>query len=335
MKSFVHLTLFLFSFVAVCAQYSPDTYCEGYLKHTIVQPDDYEGKVVCTVVKKPNLPNVKQAVIYLHGYNDYFFQSQLGDSITAHGYNFYALDLRKYGRSLLPHQDMFYCKNMKREYFQDIDSTIALVQREGNESILLMGHSTGGLITSYYMKYGKKRSEIAGLILNSPFLDWNMSPGMEHFALPIVSFLGSFIKRMKVSGVSENPCGYSQSLLQQYQGEWSYDTSLKIPYGHTVRAGWIHAINRAQKRARRRTRDIECPVLVMSSDHSVEETDAWNEEFRQADVVLSVGDICKYSQRLGKKVTYRQIPNGKHDLILSEKPARDEAYRVMFEWMKK
>ena len=57
-------------------------------------PDDYEGKVVCTLVKKPQLDSVKQAVLYIHGYNDYFFQKQLGDSVNAHGYNFYAMDIQ-------------------------------------------------------------------------------------------------------------------------------------------------------------------------------------------------------------------------------------------------
>ena len=71
------------------AQYIPDVLGDGYLRRTFQMPDDYEGKVVCTLVKKPQLPDVKQAVLYIHGYNDYFFQKQLGDSVNAHGYNFY------------------------------------------------------------------------------------------------------------------------------------------------------------------------------------------------------------------------------------------------------
>ena len=74
------------------AQYIPDVLGDGYLRRTFQMPDDYEGKVVCTLVKKPQLPDVKQAVLYIHGYNDYFFQKQLGDSVNAHGYNFYAMD---------------------------------------------------------------------------------------------------------------------------------------------------------------------------------------------------------------------------------------------------
>ncbi len=38
-------------------------------------PDDYSGKVVATVVKKADMPaGADVALLYVHGYNDYFFQ---------------------------------------------------------------------------------------------------------------------------------------------------------------------------------------------------------------------------------------------------------------------
>ena len=39
-------------------------------------------------------------MLYLHGWNDYFFQTHLADAFAALGFDFYALDLRRYGRSL-------------------------------------------------------------------------------------------------------------------------------------------------------------------------------------------------------------------------------------------
>ena len=39
-------------------------------------------------------------MLYLHGWNDYFFQTHLADYLTELGLDFYALDLRRYGRSL-------------------------------------------------------------------------------------------------------------------------------------------------------------------------------------------------------------------------------------------
>ena len=36
----------------------------------------------------------------MHGWNDYFFQTHLADAFADLGFDFYALDLRRYGRSL-------------------------------------------------------------------------------------------------------------------------------------------------------------------------------------------------------------------------------------------
>ena len=315
------------------AQYEEDILGDGYLSRTIEQPDDYDGKVVCTVIKKPTMPNVKKAIVYVHGYNDYFFQKALGDSANAHGYNFYAVDLRKYGRSLLPNQEHFFCKKMS-EYFPDIDAAVSIARQEGNEKVYLMGHSTGGLSSTLYVGQKKNTPNIDGLILNSPFFDWNFGPMMENVLMPCVSFVGIFAKRLKVQGSNNVPSGYAQCLMKNFRGEWNYNGEWKKPYEHTKRAGWVHSINRGQIKARRHT-DIKCPILLMSSDKSVKEEDDWREEFMYADVVLDTKEIQKYGKKIGKNVTPVIIKDGMHDLILSKKNVRDEAYKTIFEWLEK
>lgn len=325
------ITSLLLTTLCVYAQYIPDILGDGYLRRTFQMPDDYEGKVVCTLVKKPQLDSVKQAVLYIHGYNDYFFQKQLGDSVNAHGYNFYAMDLRKYGRSILPNQDPFFCKSLK-EYFADIDTALATIKAEGNERILLMAHSTGGLITPYYLSNRKGTSPVDGLILNSPFLDWNFDWFMEKIAIPVVAFIGKIFPNLTVQG--EGDPNYSYSLLKQYKGEWEYDTDWKMIYGHPKKAGWINAIQEAQQTVRKDLK-LDCPILVMSSDKSFPETKEWNNEYMTSDIVLNVHDIQEYGLRLGEKVTRDTIPSGIHDLILSLKDARDDTYQTIFEWLKK
>ena len=57
----INLIIFLcFILCEVYAQYVPDVLGDGYLRRTFQMPDDYEGKVVCTLVKKPQLDSVKQ-----------------------------------------------------------------------------------------------------------------------------------------------------------------------------------------------------------------------------------------------------------------------------------
>lgn len=292
-------------------------------------PDDYEGKVICTLIKKPALPNVRQAILYVHGYNDYFFQKELGDSINKHGYNFYALDLRKYGRSILPHQDPFFCKNVS-EYFADIDSALSVIHSEGNKKVILMAHSTGGLITPLYLKERKNSSPIEALILNSPFFDMNMSRFVKNIGIPAVSCIGKLFPTLTV--MKHGPTSYAESLLQEYKGEWDFNTDWKISNGHPKKAGWLRAIHKAHNQIQKGL-DLQCPVLVLSSDKSFPESDKWNDTYLNSDIVLNVEDIQKYGLQLGKSVTCIRIPDGIHDLILSSKPARDNTYQTIFKWL--
>ncbi len=325
------VVLFLvFSFTLGKAQYLPDKLGDRYLFRTIHMPDDYDGKVVCTLVKKETDLKTDKAVLYVHGYNDYFFQSQLGDSVTANGYNFYAVDLRKYGRSILEHQDPFFCKNLK-EYYADVDTSLGIIRSEGNKEIYLLAHSTGGLITSLYLHDHALPLPVKGLILNSPFLDMNMSWLLEKIGIPLVSFIGIFCPRMKVQGYGEPH--YSHSLLEDHNGEWNYNTDWKKLNGHPKRAGWIRAIHRGHKKAHKNL-EITCPILVMSSDRSARENEGWHDKYLRSDIVLDVEDIQKYGARLGNRVTLDTIPDGMHDLILSSEPVRNITYQTIFKWLR-
>lgn len=100
------------------------------------------------------------------------------------------------------------------------------------------------------------------------------------------------------------------------------------------KAGWIKAIQEAQQTVQKGLK-LDCPILVMSSNKSFPETETWHEEYMTSDIVLDVQDIQKYGEKLGDKVTRDTIPNGIHDLILSQKPYRNDAYQTIFEWLKK
>lgn len=328
-----YIFVLCFSASTIFAQYTPDVLGDNYLYRTIRMPNDYSGKVICTLVKKPQLANIRQAVLYIHGYNDYFFQKELGDSINRHGYNFYALDLRKYGRSILPGQDPFFCKSMK-EYFADIDTALAIIKQEGNNKIFLMGHSTGGLLAPYYLQCKKGKLPVDGLILNSPFLDWNMSPCAEKIFIPTISFMGWLFPNLTIRKASKSASCYAQSLLKQYKGEWSFNTKWKMPNGHPIKAGWIYAVTSAQKSLHKGGK-INCPILVLSSTRSFPETEIWNEAYLSCDIVLDVHDIQHYGAKLGNHITRYTIQNGIHDLILSKAPYRRQVYYTYFSWLGK
>lgn len=331
MRRFYFWMLFVLLFsVSAKGQFTDDITDHNYDLRTISMPSVGEERIVCTLIHKQAPDNLRQAVLYIHGYNDYFFQSELGDSLLSHGYNFYAIDLRRYGRSLLPGQDAFHCNTLD-EYFADIDTALSIIRKEGNDRIFLMGHSTGGLISSYYLKH-HPQAPVKGLILNSPFLDWNFGWFMENIAIPAVSFIGKYYPQWIVQGASDKISMYACSLLSAYFGEWSYNEHWKMTYSHHKRAGWIRAIHTAQQDIQREC-NIGCPILLLSSDRSVTEENVWKDDYMSADIVLSVDDIQKYGIRLGKKVSAHKVEGGMHDLILSSCPVRKETYRLISEWL--
>ncbi len=86
-------------------------------------------------------------------------------SLVDAGAAFYALDMRKYGRSLRPHQTIGYADDLSA-YDEEIGEAIEIIRSEReDEPIVLMGHSTGGLIATLWAH--RHPGVLAGLILNS------------------------------------------------------------------------------------------------------------------------------------------------------------------------
>lgn len=319
------LCLFVLAPMYTWAQWIPDILGNGYEMMYVIHPNDYSGSVRSTIIRKSSDPKRNRGVLYIHGYNDYFFQIEMGDRFVEEGYHFYAVDLRKYGRSIMNGQTPFQVRNI-REYYADIDSAICEMKRVGIEHIILMGHSTGGLITSLYMAE-RANFSIMALILNSPFLDWNLG-SLEYF-IPFVSGIGANLPNISISQGDSK--AYAQSLLTGYHGEWSYNIEWKKPQSPNVDCGWIRAIDQAQMKLHNGV-NIAVPILLMHSDktHNVAQ---WDSLCNETDIVLDINDIKMYGSRLGHNITEMTISGGLHDVMLSDKTIRKEIYRELFNWI--
>jgi len=304
----------------------------GYESETVVQPDDYSGEVVSTVIRRlPDGRPSRKAVLYVHGYNDYFFQDSMGRQFNDSGYGFYAVDLRKYGRSLLPGQRRFEVRDMG-EYFADIDSAVARMRRDGVTDIVLMGHSTGGLITSLYME-DKPAPEIKALVLNSPFLDWNFTGFMRHVMIPLAAATGRWFPDISIPQ-GDDP-SYGESLLKGRHGEWEFDTTLKLLHAAPVTTGWIRAIDQGHKRLIDNGRAIKVPILLMHSRRSVQSDGQWTPVVSSGDAVLNVDSISARGRRLGYNITEATVDSGLHDLVLSSPRIRREVYGSIFRFLRR
>ncbi|GMT46175.1 MAG: alpha/beta hydrolase [bacterium] len=303
----------------------------GFIFHTLELKPDYEGKVVATLIEKKSAKPAKKALLYLHGFNDYFFQDHLAAWANKLGFNFYALELRKYGRSILPHQKPNDFRDI-REYFEEIDKAIAFIrEKDENEKLAFIGHSTGGLIGALYAHDHRNDNLVDALILNSPFFEFNVSPILKKTFIPLmVSLAGSFPRFPSPVGLDK---GYGYSLHKSHNGEWDYELKLKPDAGFQIYAGWIKGIYTAQKELQKGL-DIQCPVLVMHSARSVKPGN-YKPEMQDADSVLNVEDIERFSHVIGKNVESASFEDGLHDLLLSRKPVRDKVLQAMEDFLNK
>lgn len=297
----------------------------GFSTQKLQLKDDYEGKVVATLIERKAKSQSEKAILYIHGFVDYFFQYNLADWANNLNFNFYALDLRKYGRSLLPHQKPNMAKSIT-EYYEEIDKAIDIIKGDDKNSFLiLMGHSTGGLISSLYAHKHRNENIIDGLILNSPFFDMNKPAWFKKIIIPIIASIGKRYPGVpSPEGLKE---GYAKSIHKEHKGDWDFSLDYKPILGFKINLGWIAAIHYAQKELQDGL-DIACPVLVMYSSKSVTPGN-YKESMLTADSVLDVADISEFADVLGKKVKKCEILDGLHDLVLSKKDVRENVFKEM------
>ena len=308
--------------------YQPDILGADYQQMTLDFPSDYEGKVIATLVRKKAEQETRKAVLYIHGFIDYFFQTEMADQFNQHGYDFYALDLRKYGRSHLSHQHWYNVRSLS-EYDAEISAALEQIAAEEHDSVILAGHSTGGLITTLYVAHHPNHSLIRGLWCNSPFYDFNMSEIEKKVGIPRLSQLGKLLPEMKFPS-RLNPF-YVPSLHKQYHGEWLFNLEWKKPRYPKVRLSFVRAIHEAQKEIHRGV-SLKIPTLIMHS-HQSKYPKKWGIDAQQSDVILDVKDMIHNAKKMKGDVQTLAIHNGLHDLVLSAPPVRENVYQQLFQWL--
>jgi len=306
----------------------PDILGPDYEMTTLPMGTDYEGEVIATLVRRQPDPTANKAVLYIHGYNDYFFQKHVGTFFADLGANFYALDLRKHGRSLLPHQTASLCRTL-REYYPEIDAAVEIIKQAGHETVLLSGHSTGGLTACLWAEEGSRRNLVDGLILNSPYLSSGV-PRLAQILLDPICRLVTYRQPAKVFPLEFSP-HYARSLHRSYQGEWDFDTEWKSVSGTRFMPAWLVSIHEGQRRVRNGL-GLRMPVLVMCGTQSGGRRTP-PEQMLRADTVLNVNQIAHLSTRLSRNVTCIRVPDAMHDVFLSRPAVREQAFAEISRWL--
>ncbi len=307
-------------------QWTTDLLGPGWSAHTIELgpgPDDVATLVRKDVARRPT----RGAVLYVHGFSDYFFAEHLGRAWAERGYQFFAIDLRRHGRSLRPGQLANHTEDLT-EYFAELDAAAALVRELSGGPLVVLGHSTGGLTTSLWAHARRAGGGPDLLVLNSPWFDLNASWFDRHVAIHLVKVLGRIAPRLPVRRLAPY---YTRFLHRQTGGEWEFDLAWKPFEGFPARAGFVRAV-RLGHEAVRAGLDIACPVLVCCSSESGPSTEM-HSRLDRTDSVLDVAHMVARAPGLGADVTVERIEGGIHDLALSPHPARTRYFQVTTDWV--
>ena len=431
-------------------EWKPDV-LPGFEQLTLELTPDDEGPVVATLVRRVaassgvvvaeagepefapdtpeyafttpgnNAPDNGVDVLYIHGWVDYFHQKHLAYFFESLGYRFYALDLRKYGRSLREWQTPGYVDTLSA-YDEDINAALAAMGHgtgtpDGGESrsfespisvaadsanddgdnvnpklpeflrtiiesarsgyaeavgdvgdvgdvsdvagaatlgigetfaldyekpppptefqripntgrwLLLMGHSTGGLIASLWAAYNPGRAD--ALVLNSPWLEFQTG-NLGRRALE-----GPVRAQARIAPMSHlvnpDPGYYVKSISNQYDGEWEINPDWKPVVMWPPTAAWMAAIFRAQDRVALGL-DLDIPVLVLLSAKSTWPV-RWTPELLESDQVITVDDVAARAPSLGHVVTTVRLPGALHDVTLSTPEVRANVWAELTRWL--
>ena len=310
--------------------WSPDALGDGFEARRLDLADDDEGEVTATLVRHLPDPALRpaRAVLYVHGWSDYFFQTPLARFWHSQGAAFYALDLRKSGRSLREHQTPGYVDDL-RTYDEEIGAALDVIRAELGPvaRVMLMGHSTGGLVLSLWV--ARNRGAVRGLVLNSPWLELQGSSLARHLSAPAISRLARFSPKAALPNI--DPGYYARTISTATGGDWVVDERWRPTPSFPVRAGWLSAVMVGHA-AVARGLDIDVPVLSAISDRTLI-SPRWSEDMRSADVVLDTEAIARRAVQLGPVVTLVRVAGAMHDLTLSARPARERFYAELTRWL--
>ena len=325
--------------------WKPDSVLEGYQQATVHLGEDAEGEIVATFVRKdPSKLTLQErwrrwhfsvrghrlAIMYVHGWNDYFYRRHASEYWESLGIPFYAVDLRKFGRSYRPYQTPGYIKDL-HEYRLEFNALRdQIVKEQGKDvRILMIAHSQGGLSASLWVNT-EHPHHVEALALNSPWLELQGNRMFRLLSTPVVQMYR--LRGGKTVMPMRDPGFYARCIKRSTGGEWDYlDHPLNPGVEFLTRAGWMQAIYNGQDEIAKNL-DIQIPVLVCTSDKSMMLQSTWDEGMREADSVLDITAIRQAALHLGDVVALATIRGGLHDLSMSKPDARRKYFRIVTMW---
>jgi alpha-beta hydrolase superfamily lysophospholipase len=308
-------------------------------------------------------------VLYVHGWSDYFFQRELAEFWHRQGARFFALDLRRYGRSLRSGQTPGFVTDLTT-YDEEIGAALDTIGHGGEAP-----HGAGSPPAGFAASAGsvasaasaasavsvasggserrprsRRRLVLMGhstggltlslwaarhpgvasaLVLNSPWLEFQTGPLGRDVIRPFVELHARVAPRGWMPAVDLGY--YARSVAAEERGEWEYDHTWRPDRGFALHPAWLRGVLAGHERVAGGL-GLDLPVLAMLSARSLI-SPVWSEGMLTSDVVLDVDRIAERATRLGSRVTVARFDGALHDITLSAEPVRAAAYAAVARWL--
>lgn len=328
------------------SEWIPDILGDEFQQLTLPLGEDDQGEVVATLVRAlpaertvwqklarrhPMLDGVD--VLYIHGWSDYFFNKRFARFWTSRGARFFALDLRKYGRSLREGQTAGYIVDLA-QYDEDIAAALAEMGhspegRVSDRRLVLVGHSTGGLTLSLWADRHPDAAD--ALILNSPWLELQLAGFAREAIAPLLGLQARWNPHEIGPQLDAGFYSRAQKEVEDPADPIEINLAWRPAQTMPVAAGWLKAVVDGHRRVAEGL-SIQVPVCVLLSARTAVPA-RWSEELTSADTVLVVDEIARAALKIGSTVTIERIDGALHDVFLSRHEAREDAYARLGRWV--
>jgi alpha-beta hydrolase superfamily lysophospholipase len=335
------------------------------------------GALVATLVRSiPNpvttvfAPLRDVDVLYVHGWSDYFFQRELAEFWTRRGARFYALDLRRYGRSLRDGESPGYIDSLD-DYDADIGAALramghhaptaeaAVTHGAHLQSAVAQGSHAEPAVAQHVHPHEPDRHErrrgrrlvlmghstggltltlwaarhpgfADALVLNSPWLELQLGPLGRQALAPLVDMRARIDPRGTQPAVDFGFYTRAQDEIGTLP-HGDHRALWRPDRGFPTAPGWLSAVMAGHRRVAAGV-DVGCPAMVLLSTASTAAL-SWRDSMTSTDSVLVVDDIARAATKIGDLVTISRIPGAIHDVFLSRDEPRERAYDALDRWV--
>lgn len=257
-----------------------------------------------TVVDELDAPSAPQFIaVYVHGWNDYFYQAHLARMMAHLGAAFYAIDLHRYGRNM-PRQSGIIPFNCYEDdyttYDRELDWAIATARQEHPDlPVVVMGHSNGGAVVSGWAS--RHHNAYDGLIFISPWVVQDVS------GIPagntVRNIIAKYLRGLHVPMLGPGSTVYQDSLagyatigsplprrLVPFGNDpavcgWVTNPQWRINNGAPILFGWLSAILNTQQWLVDHASFSDQPVLCLTAAHDPD--DFYHPEIARVDHLMA------------------------------------------------